>query len=102
VPIREFAQAKLLTEDGKTVAAVRAVLTKSTNPSGRTEWHGALLPLTQEDASKLLLVDQQASYVIGTADGAEGKVVIKDRPAGASPESTSVRLEVLGNGEPPF
>ena len=100
--VREFAQAELLTEKGKAVAAVRAVLTKSTNPSGRTEWHGALMPLSQDDASKLLLVDQQAGYVFRAADGAEGKVTIKDRPVGATPESASVRVDVLGIGEPPF
>lgn len=102
MPIREFTQAELRTEDGKTVAAVRAVLTKSTNPSGRMEWHGSLMPLTPDDVNKLLLMDQQASYVFRAADGAEGKVLIKDRPVGASPESASVRIDVLGSGEPPF
>lgn len=102
MPIREFAQAELRTEDGKAVAAVRAVLTKSTNPSGRMEWHGSLMPLTRDDAGKLLLVDEQVSYVIRAADGTEGKVLIKSSPVGAIPQSTSVRLDVLGSGEPPF
>src|ERR1044071_8651925 len=102
MPIREFARAELLTENGKTVAAVRAVLTKSANPSGRTEWHGALMPLTREDASKLLMLDQQAVYLFRAADGNGCKVLIKGRPIAAHPESTSVRVDILGSGEPPF
>ena len=100
MPIREFAKAELMTETGALLAEVRAVLTKSTTQSGRTEWHGVLMPLTRDDESKLLLVDQGAFYILRSATGAEGKVLIKDPPVGFG--SGFFRVDVLGNGDPPF